>query len=639
MKRLAFILALLLAAPAAAQNVAPVRRDVQVTACGGSTPASCPVDIGLTEEDDLMVACSCGQELVVPEGGGWTFITSDSTGANTSMTAYWKIATEADINNGTISVGYETGGNYEMVTLISYQADTFNAVFPIGDDKGAAGIATTGSGSKSFNVGAVAVAGPGGNYPTGENPAEVVACYCGSDNGAGGSWASNYTSTGIASGWTELSDHTTSLGRDGAQAVAAVEAASPVTWGNFIQFTSAYSMQFSAGTFLVAGAPPPPTETATATATQTGTITNTPVNTATATVTPTPADTATITETPTITQTPTVTNTPVDTHTATATRTGTATATATRTATATFTATATATAVNTATITQTFTPTATPTITPDPKNWFDRSAAGDTFRRSSWTLPEVDGYVHCFKPDGGITQAIRCVGENSPYRFFYDSLNRLLGGNPAPNAIKIDDTLTASVSSRTVTIGVNPDWHPPLLAEQLSPLTCLRGENCVISGSWDFQGADCPKRDSLCLPPGDLIYVKLVDVPLNGSDQFYSITGQWVGGAPANAESFAAQGCDVRWATIGVYTTILGAQVLTTLPSNCNVDVGFSRNGSSGEVLCSLTQTESRASCAGNPDGGYAAEDLRSWRIVGDSTCATSLDFIVEVSCAGVASD
>ena len=436
MKRLAFILALLLAAPAAAQNTAPVRRDVQPTACGGTTPASCPVDIGLTVEDDLMVLCSCGQELVVPEGAGWTLIASDSTGANTSATAYYKIATEADETAGTVSVGYETGGNYELVTLISWEADTFNASFPIGDDKAGAAITTTGSGAKSFTVGAVAVAGPGGSYPTGENPAEVVTCYCGSDNGSGGSWASAYTSAGITSGWTELVDQTTTLGRDGAQAVASVDAASPVTWGNTIGFTSAYSMQYSAVTFLVAGAPPPPTETATATATQTGTITNTPVNTATATVTPTPANTATVTDTPTITPTPTITNTPVNTSTATATRTGTATSTATRTSTATFTATATATAVNTATITQTFTPTATPTVTPDPKNWFDRSTAGDTFRRSSWTLPEADGYAHCFKPDGGITQAIRCVGANSPYRFFYDSLNRLLGGNPAPNAIK-----------------------------------------------------------------------------------------------------------------------------------------------------------------------------------------------------------
>lgn len=621
------LLVLLAALPALAQNTAPVRRDVQFAVCGApSNTGPCAVDLGLTQSDDLMVLIVCGQEIVTPAGSGWTLIASDSTPANVSSAAYWKVATDADELAGVVTVNYETGGDYEGVTLISYESETFNLTDPIGDDKAGVGIPTAGSGSKSFNVGSVAVTGG----TPGEDPAQVIAGYCGSDNGGGGTWASLYTSTGIASGWAELVDQTWTLGRDGAMAVAAVDAPAPVTWGTFIQFTSAYSMQYSAVTFLVAGAPPPPTETPTATATATGTVTQTP------TITPTPVHTGTATQTGTETNTPTITPTPANTSTGTATRTGTFTVTPTRTGTATWTGTATFTPTVTATVTQTFTVTSTATATPQKQKWLERGTAGEVMEHSSITLPEADGVPYCYKPDGGITQAVWCEGMTSAIFYLLDALGHVLTTGQAPNAIEFGEGLTTTATGRKVVVRYDSvDFHPALVREQLSPLTCLKDEACTITGGpHDYTGAEGPRRQGLRLPVGDTIRVTLYDAPLNGSDQFWTITGQWASGAPASAESIAAQGCDVRAVSITATVTVLGTALLSPLPANCNVDVGFSVNGSSAPTLCSLTQGESRSRCPGTPTGGYEPDDLRGLRTVGDATCATSRDLTLEISCA-----
>lgn len=622
------------AAPALATNTAPVRRDVQTAACGGTTPASCVIDLGVTQSDDLITLCCCGQEIIVPEGDGWNTIETDDTGANTAVSMYYKIATDEDEAAGQISVGYETGGNYEMCAMVSYQATTFNAANPI-DDHGADSITTTGTSSKTFSIGTASVANTtdAPYIPFGAFPAKVLGCYCASDNGPGGAWASGYQSSLIGSGsWTQLANMTTSLGRDGGLAVAEAPKATAGAWGPSLIVTSSISAQYAAGSFDVAGNPPPtdtPTATATGTSTQTATTTNTPTVTNTV---PTPTHTVT----PSITATPTDTPTAADTPTNTRTRTPTRTATETPTATVTQTGTITQTPTTTATKTDTPTVTATQTASPQPTDMIVRDANGQTWMMNGATMPEDTGFLACLRTAIGISEAFRCIPVPDPLRRWYDAAGSLVSGNPSANELQHDVTMKSALVGRRISWGQNPDYHQSLIPEQISPLACLKDASatCDIQAVWDFQD-HLPRWQGFSMQPYQT-FTFSVDVTLDTGAQFWRLSG---GAAPSllDAQSVAKQDCILVDGGISVFVdTGGGTFVVASMPANCAGGVGVVRSSGIGIGVATVVGSSASQFDGGGQVAWLHSED-RGWYTSSAGTGCTGQHrrFEVEAVCGG----
>lgn len=603
MKRaLAVLGALLLAAAAPAANTQPDRRDVQVQACGNLGSGNCLVPMGSTVSGDLITVTCCGKQIISPVTSGFSSILANDDPSNVAIASWWKIADGSE--GSSISMAYEPDGKVELCALVSYKGGTFNSSAPI-DDSGTDSHPTNTTGAQSFNVGAVAVtdAATAPYAPVGAFPSQIVAAFCGSDNGSGGFWASNISSGSLPTGWSILVNTTTNLGDDKALAVAIADKATAGAYGPNFSMTSSYSLQYAMGVFNVAAAPGnTPTNTYTPSVTPTPTITPTETRTFTPASTSTPTSTGTITNTPTITPTPTDTGTATETFTPTNTRTVTRTPTVTRTATPTNTGTVTSTPTSTRTITPTVTRTSTATETVPPNPAFLVDDFGNVSKQSSWTMPEDEGLLACFLKHPGISQAMECFGVNGVIRYIRDALGNLVAGNPAPNTLQHDATFASLLSGRTVIWGRNPydvpSWGAPEVAGWQG---CTSVLDCLIQSVYDFQGPIGPLRHGLPMRPFQPVNVTLPQLTLDGQVYYFTMSG-----APANtledSQTRARTGC---YLLSGGFSALFNT-ARAVLPANCSAGVGFVVNGSHSLAFASMDPLQSETQPI-NEGGNYQA--------------------------------
>lgn len=601
---LAACVALVIAGLASAQS--PTVRDVGSMAA--SLDALTGISVGSAVDGDLLILmCESNDPVATP--AGWTkFDCSPSQLAATEASAFYRVAD--DISGGTCTAcNVADSGNHQICVIMSITAGSFDpATIWNSCTSNQQGTQTT----------AVSISGTVANNAN----TLVVGLTAGAEqNTVGfGSWANSGGTSTLAI--TERADVTSNVGDDGCLGVATGPKANTGAWGTI---TAVANSSHKANISFNINPPPPPT----ATATRTGTATPTPANTATITETPTITPTPTITETPTITRTPADTGTPTQTRTVTETRTETRTATATRTATVTLTPTATATGTVTATITPTRTATRTSTSTPIPRKWVQRSANGEVAVKSSWTLPEDDGFMFCTKPSPP-SQELFCIGAPSPFRYFYDAPGVRIGANPSPNAQQVDATLIASLVGRRVVQGINPTWRQTLTSTDLAGFGgCVNDLPCFINGLFDFQGP-LPERRGLPMRPFESIYVSLEDVPLDNATHYYTITGRAVLSS-GNARTIAGQGCLPFQASLTSFVDV----GRVPLPAGCFLYAGFIVNGDDGSAWCDLVGGQIQADC-GYGGTGYELGDERGlWMRAEGGGCTGTRDIEVEVVCAG----